>query len=236
MASSIPENLALLARRIRDCEQRYGREPGSVRLVAVSKTHPAASIRQAHAAGQVDFGENYLQEALDKMGELAALPLCWHFIGPIQSNKTRDIAAHFDWVHSVDRASVAQRLSEQRPAARGALQVLLQVNLSGEASKSGVAPDDLAELAEAVAALPNLELRGLMAIPAPESDFERQRQTFRRLAAAAKALQARGHSNCRELSMGMSSDFEAAIAEGATLVRIGTDLFGPRPKSKGQTL
>src|SRR5690606_35825301 len=124
-------------------------------------------------AGQVDFGENYLQEALDKMRELAALPLCWHFIGPIQSNKTRDIAAHFDWVHSVERARVAQRLSEQRPAACGALKMLLQVNLSGEASKSGVAPEDLAELAEAVAALPNLDLRGLMAIPAPDSDFER---------------------------------------------------------------
>ena len=228
MPPSIPENLATIARRIRDCEQRYTRAAGSVRPVAVAKTHPPASIRQAHDAGQLDFGENYLQEALEKMHALADLPLCWHFIGPIQSNKTRDIAAHFSWVHSVDRASVARRLSAQRPADLGPLKVLLQVNISGEASKSGVALEDLPALAEAVAVLPNLALCGLMAIPAPEPDFERQRQTFRRLTDAAQALRAQGHAGCRELSMGMSADFEAAIAEGATMVRIGTDIFGPR--------
>lgn len=235
MAPSIPEKLALTAGRIRDCEQRYARLPGSVRLVAVSKTHPAESIRQAFAAGQHDFGENYLQEALDKMDTLAGLPLCWHFIGPIQSNKTRDIATRFDWVHSVDRERIARRLSEQRPADLEPLKVLLQVNISGEASKSGVAPEELANLAAAVAVLPGLKLCGLMAIPAPEADFEQQRQTFRRLADAAAALRDLGHAQCRELSMGMSADFEAAIAEGATIVRIGSDIFGPRADSNAPT-
>lgn len=235
MAPSIPEKLALTAGRIRDCERRYGRLPGSVRLIAVSKTQTPDRVRQAFAAGQHDFGENYLQEALDKMDALAELPLCWHFIGPIQSNKTRDIATRFDWVHSVDRERIARRLSEQRPAGREPLKVLLQVNLSGEASKSGVTPEALPALAAVVATLPGLDLRGLMAIPAPETDFERQRQTFRRLAEAAATLRDQGHARCHELSMGMSADFEAAIAEGATFVRIGSDIFGPRAVSNAPT-
>jgi pyridoxal phosphate enzyme (YggS family) len=200
-----------------------------VRLVAVSKTQPAASVRAAFAAGQSEFGENYLQEALDKMQQLADLPLIWHFIGPIQSNKTRALASHFDWVHTVDRATVAQRLDAQRPLERGPLNVLLQVNISGEASKSGVSLDALPALARVVAGMPQLKLRGLMAIPAPDSDAAKQRAAFRQLADAARALREAGHADCRELSMGMSQDYPAAIAEGATCVRIGTDIFGARP-------
>ena len=228
MTASIPENLAGVGAAIRAAALRCGRTADSVHLIAVSKTQPAGSIRTAFDAGQRQFGENYLQEALDKMAQLQDLPLIWHFIGPIQSNKTRALASHFDWVHTVDRLKIAQRLSEQRPPERGPLNVLLQVNVSGEATKSGVSLDELPALALAVASLPNLTLRGLMAIPAPETSESSQRIAFRHLADAARSLQQAGLAGCTELSMGMSQDYPAAIAEGATFVRIGTDIFGAR--------
>jgi pyridoxal phosphate enzyme (YggS family) len=231
MTASITENLEVVGARMNAAALACGRAADSVQLIAVSKTQPAASIRTAFAAGQRAFGENYLQEALDKMEALADLPLIWHFIGPIQSNKTRALAMHFDWVHTVDREKIARRLSEQRPPERSPLNVLLQVNLSGESSKSGVSLDELPQLAHAVAALPGLKLKGLMAIPAPETDTDRQRATFRQLAEAASRLRQSGCVDCTELSMGMSQDYPAAIAEGATLVRIGSDIFGTRPAS-----
>jgi pyridoxal phosphate enzyme (YggS family) len=192
-------------------------------LLAVSKTRPAEAIREAARAGITDIGENYLQEALDKMAELSELDLRWHFIGPLQSNKTRPIAEHFDWVHSVDRLKIARRLSEQRPGNLPPLQVCLQVNVSGEQSKSGVTPGELEELADAVDQLPQLTLRGLMAIPEPGHDGS----GFAVLRAALEALRPR-HADMDTLSMGMSADLELAIAEGSTLVRVGTDIFGPR--------
>ena len=201
-----------------------GREPATVGLLAVSKTQPAAAIRDAFAAGLRDFGENYLQEALEKQAALTDLPLIWHFIGPIQSNKTRPIAEHFDWVHSVDRLKIAQRLSDQRPAHLPALNICLQVNVSGEDSKSGCSPEELTALARAVVALPNLRLRGLMAIPEPTDDVAAQHAAFARL----RQLRDELALNLDTLSMGMSHDLEAAIAEGATWVRIGTALFGAR--------
>lgn len=210
------------------------RTPESVRLLAVSKTRGADEIRQLHACGQTAFGENYLQEALDKIAALQDLPLEWHFIGPIQSNKTRAIAEQFDWVHSVDRLKVARRLSEQRPAGLPPLNVCLQVNISDEASKSGCRPGELAELARAVAALPNLQLRGLMAIPKTETDPARQRATFARVRELLTALQTE-LPRLDTLSMGMSGDLEAAIAEGSTLVRVGTALFGPRTHASTTT-
>jgi len=206
---------------------RVDRSPDTVHLLAVSKTRSADEVRQLHRCGQIAFGENYLQEALEKIDALRELPLEWHFIGPIQSNKTRAIAEHFDWVHSVDRLKIAQRLSEQRPADMPALNLCLQVNISGEASKSGCQPEALAELAQQVAALPNIRLRGLMAIPEPETDPDRQRATFARVRRLMSELQTQWPS-LDTLSMGMSGDLEAAIAEGATIVRIGTALFGPR--------
>lgn len=200
-------------------------------LLAVSKTFGADAVIEAADAGQTEFGENYLQEALDKKQAVAAarpyLLLKWHFIGPIQSNKTRPIAEHFDWVHSVEREKIAVRLSEQRPAGLPPLNVCLQVNVSGEASKSGVAPADLSALAHAVAALPHLKLRGLMAIPEPESDAQKQRAPFGALRAMLEQLRAEG-LELDTLSMGMSGDMEAAIAEGATIVRVGTAIFGKR--------
>ena len=220
--------LASVKQRIAEFERKYAQEPGSVQLLAVSKTQDAERVRAAFALGQRCFAENYLQEALGKMEALADCAIEWHFIGPIQSNKTRELASRFDWVHSVDRLKIAQRLNEQRPAARGPLNVLIQVNLSAEVSKSGVALNEVTALATAIAGLPQLRLRGLMAIPAPASDLAMQRQVFRRLADLRNQLLADGHAQCRELSIGMSSDFEAAIAEGATMVRIGTDIFGAR--------
>lgn len=222
--STIAENIAKVRARIREAEQAKNRAPGSVHLLAVSKTKPAADIREAHAEGLVDFGENYLQEALAKQAELTDLALTWHFIGPIQSNKTRPIAEHFHWVHSVERLKVAQRLSEQRPANLPALNVLLQVNVSGEDSKSGCSPADLPALAQAVAQLPNLKLRGLMAIPEPTDDIAAQHAAFAHLRELMLAL----NLGLDTLSMGMSHDLEAAIGEGATWVRIGTALFGAR--------
>ncbi|MBD9633898.1 MULTISPECIES: YggS family pyridoxal phosphate-dependent enzyme [unclassified Pseudomonas] len=222
--STIAENIAKVRVRIREAEQAKNRTPDSVQLLAVSKTKPAAAIREAFACGLADFGENYLQEALLKQAELADLPLTWHFIGPIQSNKTRPIAEHFDWVHSVDRLKVAQRLSEQRPANLPPLNVLLQVNVSGEDSKSGCSPAELPALAQAVAQLPHLKLRGLMAIPEPTEDIAAQHAAFARLRELMQAL----NLGLDTLSMGMSHDLEAAIGEGATWVRIGTALFGAR--------
>ena len=208
-----------------------GRDPTQVQLLAVSKTFSAAHVLEAIAAGQHAFGENYLQEALDKIaGIKAALPSApveWHFIGPIQSNKTRSIAASFDWVHTVERLKVAERLSAQRPAGLAPLNVCIQVNISGEASKSGAMPAELSELARQVALLPNLTLRGLMAIPAPEQDGARQRAAFARLRALADALR-EGGLDLDTLSMGMSADMVAAIAEGATIVRVGSAIFGDR--------
>ncbi|MDP1693404.1 MAG: YggS family pyridoxal phosphate-dependent enzyme [Burkholderiaceae bacterium] len=201
----------------------------SVTLLAVSKTFAADAVREAHAAGQRAFGENYVQEALAKIEALADLRpgLEWHLIGPLQSNKTREVAAAFDWAHGIDRLKVAERLSAQRPAGLAPLQVCLQVNLSGEASKSGVAPAALPALARAVAALPNLRLRGLMSIPEPVAGFAAQRAPHRVLRGLFEALRAQGLA-LDTLSIGMSADLEAAIAEGATIVRIGTALFGGR--------
>jgi pyridoxal phosphate enzyme (YggS family) len=222
--STIAENIAKVRERIREAAQAFQRDPETVGLLAVSKTKPAQAVREAHASGQIDFGENYLQEALAKQTELADLPLTWHFIGPIQSNKTKAIAEHFDWVHSVDRLKIAQRLSEQRPASLPPLNICLQVNVSGEASKSGCAPEELAELAQAVTQLPRLRLRGLMTIPEPSDDPQAQREPLARLRQLRDSLD----PDLDTLSMGMSQDLEAAIAEGATWVRIGTALFGAR--------
>lgn len=227
---SIAENLEKTARRIREAAEKAGRDPEGVRLLAVSKKKPASAIREAAECGQLAFGENYVQEALEKMEALADLPdLEWHYIGPIQSNKTRVIAEHFDWVHGVDRLKVAQRLSEQRPEELGPLNVCLQVNIDNAPTKSGVAPGETLELARAVAGLPGVRLRGLMAIPDPSNDPDVQRQRFRELASLlAELRQGMDNGGLDTLSMGMSGDLEAAIAEGATIVRLGTAIFGPR--------
>lgn len=225
---AIPAALSAVRARLEKSEREYARLPGSVQLLAVSKTQPAPAVQRAYDAGQRQFGENYLQEALAKMDQLPP-DITWHFIGPIQSNKTRPLAEHFDWVHTVDRERIARRLDEQRPVDKAPLNVLLQVNVSGEASKSGVSPAELPPLAAVVASLPRLRLCGLMAIPAPTDDMHAQRVTFRQLAEARAALVAAGFATCTELSMGMSQDMEAAIAEGATMVRVGTDIFGARP-------
>ena len=226
-----PQNLL---QRIADVRERTtaaaagaGRSVDCVTILAVSKGHPAATLRAAAAAGLSAFGESYLQEALPKMAELQDLPLSWHFIGRLQSNKTRPVAEHFDWVHGVERLKVAQRLAEQRPYHAPALNVCLQVNIAGEDSKGGAAPAELPQLAAAVAALPRLKLRGLMCLPPEESAPARQRVWFAKLRGLLEALQAQGLA-LDTLSMGMSGDFEAAVAEGATIVRIGTALLGPR--------
>ncbi|MEE4686651.1 YggS family pyridoxal phosphate-dependent enzyme [Pseudomonas alliivorans] len=222
--STIAANISTLEQRIRTASLAAQRDPASVGLLAVSKTKPSSALREAYAAGLRDFGENYLQEALGKQAELADLPLCWHFIGPIQSNKTRAIAENFAWVHSVDRLKIAQRLSEQRPDGLEPLNICIQVNVSGEASKSGCTPEDLPALAAAISALPRLKLRGLMAIPEPTEDQAEQAAAF----AAVRTLQDHLDLPLDTLSMGMSHDLEAAIAQGATWVRIGTALFGAR--------
>ena len=213
--------------RIAAAARAAGREPGDVALLAVSKTFAAGEVRAAYAAGQREFGENYVNEAMEKITALSALPLIWHFIGPIQSNKTRAIAAHFNWVHSVAREKIALRLAEARPQELGALDICLQVNLSGEKSKSGVAPEQLRPLAEAVRCLPRLRLRGLMAIPEPSVDFESQRLRLRGLRLLLDQLNSAGFG-LDTLSMGMSQDLEAAVMEGATIVRVGTAIFGER--------
>ena len=219
---------AVQARIARACGEA-GRDPADVRLLAVSKTFGAEAVRALAAAGQHAFGENYLQEAREKQAALADLALEWHFIGPIQSNKTRPIAEHFAWVHSVDRLKVAERLSAQRPPGLPPLMVCIEVNVSGEASKGGIAPAELPALAEAVARLPGLRLRGLMAIPAPTSDPVAQRAAFHRVRERFEALCARGLA-LDTLSMGMSADLEAAILEGASIIRVGTALFGERTR------
>ncbi len=228
---TIAQALQQVKRRIDDAVVAYGRVGGSVQLLAVSKTQPADRVQQAFDAGQRAFGENYVQEALDKIVALAALraQLQWHLIGPLQSNKTRPVAEAFDWVHSVDRLKIAQRLAEQRPPQLPPLQLCLQVNVSGEASKSGVAPAALLALARAVAALPHsrVRLRGLMSIPEAEDDLQAQRAAHRALRDMLQQLNAAG-LKLDTLSMGMSADLEAAVAEGSTLVRVGTAVFGLR--------
>ena len=220
-------NISEVKRRIRAAEALAGRQSGSVSLLAVSKTKPPEAIRQAHREGLTAFGENYAQEMAEKSQILADLPLSWHFLGPIQSNKTALIAAISDWVHSIDRIKIARRLSEQRPSEKKPLNVLIQVNTSNEDSKAGVSPEALPELAMGIAELPRLSLRGLMTIPAPTSTPEQQRIPFRQLRNMISALQTT-YPALDTLSMGMSGDLESAITEGATIVRIGTDLFGAR--------
>jgi hypothetical protein len=235
--SPIPQNLQAITATIVAAAQESGRPAHTVQLLAVSKTFGPEAVLEAVRAGQRAFGENYLQEALDKIAalraqpEVATLSLEWHFIGPIQSNKTRPIAEHFDWVHTVEREKVAQRLSEQRPAGMAPLQICLQVNISGEASKSGVAPEEVAALAHKVAALPNLTLRGLMAIPEPAVEFDQQRAAFAQLRKLYEQLRADGLA-LDTLSMGMSADLRAAIFEGATIVRVGSAIFGARTYNK----
>lgn len=228
--TSISSNLQAVRARIRAAAQACGRRPEEVALVAVSKTWPAAAVREAAAAGQRAFGENYVQEGCAKAEALAELGLEWHFIGPLQSNKTRLVASYFDWVHSVDRLKIAERLSAQRDIHRPPLNVCIQVNVSGEASKSGVAPADVAALARAVAGLPRLRLRGLMCIPEPTQDPAVLAARFGVLRALGASLTDEGLA-LDTLSMGMSHDLEAAIAAGATMVRVGTAIFGERQRA-----
>jgi PLP dependent protein len=225
----IADKLHLVRQRLAAACTAAARPVESVTLLAVSKTFGPAAVREAATAGARCFGENYVQEGIAKIAALADLRahLEWHLIGPVQSNKTRSVAEHFDWVHTVDRLKLAQRLNEQRPADAAPLQVCLQVNISGEASKSGLAPADVAAVAQAVAALPRLRLRGLMAIPEPAEGYDAQRVPHRALRELLAGLNARGLA-LDTLSMGMSADLEAAVAEGATLVRIGTAIFGSR--------
>lgn len=230
--TSIASNLQAVRERISRAALACGRHPDDIALLAVSKTWPAPCVAEAAEAGQRAFGENYAQEGADKVEALAGRALEWHFIGPLQSNKTRLVAGHFDWVHAVDRLKIAQRLSDQREADRPPLNLCLQVNVSGEASKSGVEPAQVAALAEAVQDLPRLRLRGLMCIPEPTGDDALLRRRFALLRTLKDDLVARG-LDLDTLSMGMSHDVEAAIAEGATLVRVGTAIFGARQRAAG---
>jgi len=229
---SIPDNLQAVKDRIAGAARAAARDPAAVVLLAVSKTHAPALVEEAFGAGQRAFGENYVQEALDKMGALARLPIEWHLVGPLQSNKTRLVAERFQWVHTIDREKIARRLSEQRPESLPPLDVLVQVNVSGEASKSGVSPREATALAQAVAALPRLRLRGLMAVPEPTHDEQLQRARFREVREMYESLR-KGGLALDTLSMGMSDDMEAAIAAGSTMVRVGTAIFGERPKGAG---
>ncbi len=224
---NITENLQQIHHKIAGICQQYQHDPSQIKLLAVSKTKPADYIQQAYEAGQRDFGENYLQEALEKIQALRNLPLIWHFIGAIQSNKTRDIAENFDWVHSVDRLKIAQRLSQQRPESLAPLNICLQVNISHEDSKSGLELSELEPVIEKIRLLPHLKLRGLMAIPEKLDSLEAQRKTFAQLYNTYQQLQQK-YPQLDTLSMGMSGDMEAAIAEGTTLLRIGTAIFGAR--------
>ena len=219
-----------LLRRLRAAEKRFDRPNNSVCLVAVSKTYPARDIRTVAQEGQQDFGENQVRDALAKFPELGDLNRTWHFIGPIQSNKCRDIAQNFDWIHSVERLKIARRLSELRPVEMEPLNILLQVNLQNEITKAGISPDAVSELAATVLELPNIRLRGLMAIPAPENDFDRQRSIFSHLRELKERTSQQLGISLDCLSMGMTGDLEAAVAEGTTHVRIGTAIFGPRQK------
>lgn len=228
--TTIAANLQAVHERIGRAAHSAGRPPSAIALIAVSKTWPAEKIAEAHACGQYAFGENYVQEALAKITHLTHLPLEWHFIGPIQSNKTRAIAEHFQWVHCLEREKIAIRLNDARPARLPPLNVCIQINVSGQASKSGVTPGEELALARAIARLPQLRLRGLMTIPEPTPDAGTQRQRFAHLRELKNALVAAGFA-LDTLSMGMSDDLEAAILEGATMVRVGTAIFGQRPKN-----
>lgn len=225
---SIAENITKVRNRINEAAQAFSRDSSQIHLLAVSKTKPASAIRQAYACHITDFGENYLQEALNKQQELQDLELTWHFIGPIQSNKTKPIAEHFAWVHSVERLKIAERLSQQRPSHLPALNICLQVNISGEESKSGCLPDELITLTQAIIKLPNIKLRGLMAIPAPSDDNAQQQKVFAQVKALLEKLNAELSLSLDTLSMGMTHDLEAAVAQGSTWLRIGTAIFGER--------
>ena len=225
--TAILSNLQAVHAAIDQAALMAQRDAAQITLLAVSKTVPASVVREAYSLGQKAFGENFVQEALDKMHDLRDLPLQWHFIGPIQSNKTRAIAENFSWAHSVDRLKIAQRLSEQRPTNMPPLNVCLQINVSGESTKGGVAPDEAEELAHAIAILPRLKLRGLMAIPAPAEELAVQRAAFTKMRELLNMLNTTG-LNLDTLSMGMSHDLTAAILEGATIVRVGTAIFGSR--------
>jgi len=223
--ATIQQRFNKIHSQIRQAESSAGRDAGSVQLLAVSKTKPAQDVALAYQLGQRHFGESYCQEALIKQRALGAFNITWHFIGPIQSNKTKPIARHFSWVHSVDRLKIAKRLSEQRPIDLPPLNICLQVNISGEASKSGIMLAELPQLIEQVNGLANIRLRGVMAVPEPETDYQRQCRPYRQLYQAVKQLN-RTELDC--FSLGMTGDLKAAIAEGSTIVRIGTALFGPR--------
>ncbi len=223
----IRDKLQIIGANIKQYAKEYQRKVGDIQLLAVSKHHPESMIREAFSAGQVAFGENYVQELVKKAETLDDLPIEWHFIGPLQSNKTKKIAQLASWVHTIDRLKIARRLNDQRPPELPPLSVCIQLNISGEASKSGIMPQELAGLATQINALDRLKLRGLMAIPAPQADFSRQRQVFARVREAQQNLLEQGFQ-LDTLSMGMSNDMQAAIAEGATIVRIGTAIFGKR--------
>ena len=227
MSTSVSDNLVQVRKRIALASQAVGRSPEAVKLLAVSKTMPAQAVREAYAAGQLAFGENYIQEGVDKIASLADLPLEWHCIGPIQSNKTKLVAENFAWVHSIDRLKIAERLSAQRPSHLSPLQVCLQVNVDGGSNKSGVAPEELLALAQAVAKLPHLQLRGIMTIPEPAETEVEARAVHHQAKTLFDNL---NHAGLKldTLSMGMTSDLEAAIAEGSTCVRVGTAIFGAR--------
>lgn len=224
---NIKNNIYSIKSEISKLEKKYHREPGSVELLAVSKTRTAAEVTAAYDAGQKHFGENYLQEALTKIETLKDTDIIWHFIGPIQSNKTRTIAENFTWAHSIDRLKIAQRLNDQRPTSLSPINICIEVNVSAEGSKSGINFSELPDLALAITKLPNLKLRGLMAIPEITDDFNLQQQNFHKVKTAFDNLNRQGFQ-LDTLSMGMSGDYEAAIAEGATIVRIGTAIFGLR--------
>ena len=230
----IENNIADVSKRIEQSAAECGRDPHSIVLLAVSKTRSVEHIRQTMGAGLTQFAENYLQEALDKIAQLEGENLCWHFIGPLQSNKTRNAAEHFSWVHSVDRLKIAQRLNDQRPESLGPLNICLQVNIDNEPSKSGFAPEALLPTALQIAELPNLLLRGLMAIPRAENSFKTQQTAFYKLAQLREQInQSLDNSEKLDtLSMGMSGDLEAAISQGSTMVRVGTDIFGKREQQQ----
>ncbi len=223
----ISDNIAQLLKRVRLAAAKSQRSPDDICIIAASKTRPAAAIQAAYECGIRNFGENYLQEALEKIAALSKLNLIWHFIGPIQSNKTRAIAENFAWVHSVDRLKIARRLSDQRPRQLPPLQICLQVNISNETSKSGAPPQALPELVQEVQALPQIQLRGLMAIPAATGDETQQQRIFRQMCELMRQLQVQAPT-MDTLSMGMSADLEAAISQGSTAIRVGTDIFGSR--------
>lgn len=229
MMSELHDRLQQVRREVAEAERQFGREPGSIKLLAVSKTRNAGDVLALAQLGVSDFGENYVQEARAKIGQLSGYSLTWHFIGPVQSNKTRQIAECFDWVHSVDRIKVAHRLNAARPADLPPLNICIQVNVDAESTKSGIDPDEVEQLAEQILPLSRLNLRGLMALPAPTEDFAGQRHSFLRTRRLQEKLMDKGY-RLDTLSMGTTGDMRAAIAEGATVIRIGTALFGPRAR------